>query len=91
MITDNDHITVTFIGLNIVRALSIVSLILVFASSILVLVNDVEAFNEFQHAMQTNPNATAEALRDCDYIEYVLRVLSQDPRLGYLYHFSLQR
>lgn len=61
--------SITFIGLNIVRALSIVSLILVFASSILVLVNDVEAFNEFQHAMQTNPNATAEALRDCDYIE----------------------
>ncbi|KAG6331676.1 hypothetical protein ID866_7416, partial [Astraeus odoratus] len=36
-----------FIGLNIVRALSIIALLLVFSSSIVVLVDDVEAVNQF--------------------------------------------
>jgi len=38
-----------FIGLNIIRALSIISLVLVFSSSIMTLVKDVEAFNSFQN------------------------------------------
>jgi len=38
-----------FIGLNIVRVLSIISLILVFSSSIMTLVEDVEAFNAYQN------------------------------------------
>jgi hypothetical protein len=38
-----------FIGLNIIRALSIISLILVFSSSIMTLVQDVEAFNSYQN------------------------------------------
>jgi hypothetical protein len=38
-----------FIGLNIIRALSIISLILVFSSSIMTLVEDVKAFNTFQN------------------------------------------
>lgn len=38
-----------FIGLNIIRALSILSLILVFGSSIMTLVQDVQAFNSFQN------------------------------------------
>jgi len=37
-----------FIGLNVIRALSIISLILVFSSSILTLVEDVKAFNAYQ-------------------------------------------
>jgi hypothetical protein len=57
-----------FIGLNIIRVLSMVSLILVFASSIFVMVNDVTAFNEFQRAQQNNPDA-ADILANCDYIE----------------------
>jgi hypothetical protein len=43
-----------FIGLNIIRALSIISLILVFSSSIMTLVHDVEAFNSYQN----NPSRT---------------------------------
>ncbi|KAI0332603.1 hypothetical protein GY45DRAFT_1320809 [Cubamyces sp. BRFM 1775] len=50
-----------FIGLNGVRALSIISLLLVFASSIFVLVNDVEAVNR---SMKSGADMT-----DCDYIE----------------------
>ena len=38
-----------FIGLNIIRALSIISLILVFSSSIMTLVEDVKAFNSYQN------------------------------------------
>ena len=37
-----------FIVLNVIRALSIISLILVFSSSIMTLVEDVKAFNSFQ-------------------------------------------
>ncbi|KAI0647571.1 hypothetical protein C8Q79DRAFT_635898 [Trametes meyenii] len=50
-----------FIGLNGVRILSIIAMLLVFASSILVLVNDVEAVNR---SMKANTDMT-----DCDYIE----------------------
>ncbi|GJE96407.1 hypothetical protein PsYK624_126040 [Phanerochaete sordida] len=52
-----------FIGLNAVRILSIISMLLVFASSIFLLVNDVEAVNYFMK------NATDEDFTDCDYIE----------------------
>ncbi|KAI0636443.1 hypothetical protein C8Q77DRAFT_1092769 [Trametes polyzona] len=50
-----------FIGLNVVRLLSIISMLLVFASSIFVLVNDVQAVNR---SMKSNTGMT-----DCDYIE----------------------
>jgi len=54
-----------FIGLNAVRVLSIISLILVFSSSIFVMVNDVEAVNDFQAAKNTTISA---GLLNCDYI-----------------------
>jgi len=57
-----------FIGLNIIRLLSIIGLLLVFASSIFVLVTDIEAFNDFTKAKQAG-DITAEALSDCDYID----------------------
>lgn len=57
-----------FFGLNVVRFLSIVSLILVFASSIFVIVTDVEAVNAFESAKQSG-NVTAQDLADCEYIE----------------------
>jgi hypothetical protein len=52
-------------GLNAVRFLSIVSLILVFASSILVMVTNIKAVNAFQ---SHQGNAT-DFLDNCDYIE----------------------
>ncbi|KAH7914028.1 hypothetical protein BJ138DRAFT_1144757 [Hygrophoropsis aurantiaca] len=57
-----------FFGLNVVRFLSIVSLILVFASSIFVMVKDIEAVNYFDAAKQ-NGTITADDLVNCDYIE----------------------
>ncbi|KDQ55912.1 hypothetical protein JAAARDRAFT_132925 [Jaapia argillacea MUCL 33604] len=58
-----------FIGLNIIRALSIIALLLVFASSIFTMVHDVEAVNDFIAAGKAG-NATLVALMsDCDYIE----------------------
>ncbi|TFK88319.1 hypothetical protein K466DRAFT_585646 [Polyporus arcularius HHB13444] len=50
-----------FLGLNAVRALSIISMLLVFSSSIFVLVNDVKAVN---HAAASSVDMT-----DCDYID----------------------
>ncbi|RPD56341.1 hypothetical protein L226DRAFT_538090 [Lentinus tigrinus ALCF2SS1-7] len=50
-----------FLGLNAVRALSIISMLLVFASSIFVLVNDVEAVNRAA--------ASSVDMTDCDYID----------------------
>ena len=52
-----------FFGLNAVRVLSIIAMILVFASSIFVLVNDVQAVNRSIASHDDMPN--------CDYIEYV--------------------
>jgi len=63
-----------FIGLNAVRVLSIVALLLVFASNIVTLVNDVEAVNRFMDAGSNNSttgtagNSTLDAMRDYDYI-----------------------
>ncbi|KAF8547316.1 hypothetical protein OG21DRAFT_1517481 [Imleria badia] len=54
-----------FIALNIVRALSIVALLLVFATSILVLVDDIEAVNAFTNG---HFNETAFDAGNSDYI-----------------------
>jgi len=56
-----------FIGLNAVRILSIITLLLVFASSIATLVHDVEAVNKFTEVKQSG-NPTGSVLV-CDYIE----------------------
>jgi len=48
----------TFIGLNIVRTLSIVALLLVFSSSLVVMVHDIQAVNRFIVA-QANANANS--------------------------------
>jgi hypothetical protein len=76
-----------FIGLNIIRALSIISLLLVFASSIVSLVHDVEAVNRFiaegGHLPQTDSaNATSSEL---DYIPYVF-LSSRAGRLAHPRH-----
>jgi hypothetical protein len=54
---------IQFMGLNAVRALSLVSLILVFSSTILVMVINIKAVNAFE-ADQGN-----STMVDCDYIE----------------------
>jgi len=54
---------ICFIGLNAVRALSIISLILVFASTILVMVKNIQAVNAF---VKQNGDSS---MQDCDYIE----------------------
>ncbi|KAJ3576858.1 hypothetical protein NP233_g132 [Leucocoprinus birnbaumii] len=54
---------VTFIGLNAVRLLSIVSLILVFSSTIFVMVNNIKAVNAFE------ANKGNVDMENCDYIE----------------------
>ncbi|KAJ3986048.1 hypothetical protein F5890DRAFT_1506524 [Lentinula detonsa] len=61
-----------FIGLNVIRALSIIALILVFASNIVTLVHDVEAVNRFMAAKGTDSssgNSTITDMLNCDYIE----------------------
>lgn len=60
--------TYIFFGLNAARVLSIVSLLLVFASSIFVMVNDIEAVNSYESASQSNSTASVD-LASCDYIE----------------------
>jgi hypothetical protein len=63
----------TFIGLNAVRFLSIVTLLLVFASSIVTLVHDIEGVNRFVAAGKVQAdNSTitdSDTLTDCDYID----------------------
>ncbi|TFK54690.1 hypothetical protein OE88DRAFT_1732002 [Heliocybe sulcata] len=56
-----------FIGLNVIRILSLIALLLVFISSIIVMVHDVGAVNDFLSATSAD-DATAEAMEDCDYI-----------------------
>ena len=56
-----------FIGLNVLRILSIISMILVLASSIFVMVTDIQAVNNFMK------DSNDTDLTDCDYIEYVPR------------------
>ncbi|KAH7872601.1 uncharacterized protein C8R40DRAFT_474720 [Lentinula edodes] len=63
-----------FIGLNIIRVLSIVALVLVFASNIVTLVHDVEAVNRFMAAKGSDVSASNSTITDmlnCDYIECV--------------------
>ncbi|KAH7882232.1 hypothetical protein F5I97DRAFT_1908543 [Phlebopus sp. FC_14] len=54
-----------FVVLNIIRALSIIALLLVFASSIVVLVDDVEAVNTFVNG---GTNTTSFTSGDSNYI-----------------------
>jgi len=54
---------IQFMGLNAVRALSLVSLILVFSSTILVIVDNVKAVNVF------DANTGNSTMVECDYIE----------------------
>jgi len=57
----------SFYGLNVVRALSIISLILVFSSTVFVIVNNVKAVNFFE--ANKNTNGTLADMEDCEYIE----------------------
>jgi hypothetical protein len=61
-----------FIILNVIRALSIIALLLVFASSIVVLVDDVEAVNAFVNG---SANTTSFESGNSDYIPYDLLLL----------------
>jgi len=54
---------IQFMGLNAVRALSLVSLVLVFSSTILVMVTNIKAVNAF------NANRDNSTMLNCDYIE----------------------
>ncbi|KAF8900171.1 hypothetical protein CPB84DRAFT_1055413 [Gymnopilus junonius] len=62
-----------FIGLNIIRILSIIALLLVFASNIVTLANDVKAVNHFMAVGKevggTTMNSTVTEYLDMDYIE----------------------
>lgn len=60
----------TFIGLNVVRALSIVALILVFSSNIVVLVNDVRAVNRFieEGKMANHTGSSNSTMQNMYYI-----------------------
>ncbi|KAF7977895.1 hypothetical protein HWV62_2448 [Athelia sp. TMB] len=62
-------IKVRFFGLNAVRVLSIISLLLVFASSIVTLVHDVEGVNRFMVAQRSDSSNSASDALDCDYID----------------------
>ncbi|KAJ3494450.1 hypothetical protein NLJ89_g10807 [Agrocybe chaxingu] len=55
-----------FLGLNAIRVLSLISLILVFSSTILVMVTNIKAVNAFEAAKGTD---AASSMADCDYIE----------------------
>jgi len=59
----------TFIGLNIVRALSIIALLLVFSSSIVTMVHDIEAVNKFVTAGKSDNSTLTVDMVNCDYIE----------------------
>lgn len=72
--------TDVFYVLNAVRVLSIIALLLVFASSIVMMVEDVKAVNDFINGQQT----TNTSIFDSDYIEYVLFVLHTDEHLPIL-------
>ncbi|KAJ7137863.1 hypothetical protein C8R44DRAFT_338415 [Mycena epipterygia] len=55
-----------FLGLNATRVLSIVALLLVFSSSILVMVTNIKAVNAFQANRVAN---STDVMLECDYIE----------------------
>ncbi|KAJ7193879.1 hypothetical protein GGX14DRAFT_405239 [Mycena pura] len=56
---------VVFLGLNAVRVLSIVGLLLVFASSIVAIVTNIKTVNRFHANRIANPT---DAIPNCDYI-----------------------
>ncbi|KAF7300266.1 hypothetical protein MKEN_01350700 [Mycena kentingensis (nom. inval.)] len=61
----------SFISLNLLRALSIVALLLVFSSNIVILAHDVQAVNRFQAGQaraNSGTNQTVEDMLDADYI-----------------------
>ena len=61
-----------FIGLNAVRFLSLVGLILTFASSIVVLVSDIHAIQRAGQPQVLDTNSTESEFVDCDYLECVI-------------------
>lgn len=72
-----------FIGLNGVRALSIIGLLLVLASNIVTVVHDVQAVNAFMKAgdqsgnvQDSAKNATLVTAQNDDYIMYVVSGLT---------------
>ncbi|KAJ7459834.1 hypothetical protein FB451DRAFT_1097139 [Mycena latifolia] len=63
----------TFLGLNALRILSIIGLLLTFSSSVVALTHDIQAVNRFQAGKaaagdSVNSNATAEDFLHSDYI-----------------------
>ena len=67
----NAPFLVLFIGLNAIRVIGIISLILVFASSILVMVTDITAVNTFLEDAKSSGTPVDQLLEGCDYIECV--------------------
>ena len=67
----NASTLVFFFGLNAIRIIGIISLILVFASSILVMVTDITAVNTFLEDAKDSGTPVDQLLQGCDYIEYV--------------------
>jgi len=61
--------TIFFFSLNAVRVVGIISLILVFASSILVMVQDITAVNDFLEDAKASGTPVDQLLEGCDYIE----------------------
>jgi len=58
---------IVFIALNAIRALSLIALILVFASNIQVIVHDIQGVNAFMNAQSSG--TLDDNMVDCDYIE----------------------
>jgi hypothetical protein len=76
----------TFIGLNIARALSLVALVLVFASSIVVLVHDVQVFNVFINTphVSTAGNSTTPGNATTDDVNAILNGTAVDSSMDYI-------
>lgn len=62
---------VSFFGLNAIRVIGVISLILVLASSVLVMVTDVTAVNTFLQDAKDSGTPVDQLLEGCDYIECV--------------------
>lgn len=58
---------IIFIALNAIRVLSLIALILVFASNIEVIVQDIQGVNRFMTAQSAG--SLDDDMIDCDYIE----------------------
>lgn len=77
----SERIADTFIGLNGLRILSIIGLLLVFSSNIVTLVHDIQAVNRFQAGKaatsdSASTNTTADDMLNSDYIMHVLPLIS---------------